>query len=54
MKLIELEGTKEKGVPEDKINELETNSKNKNVTDLYRGMNEFKKGFQVRTTCCKH
>jgi hypothetical protein len=29
-----------------KINELETNNKNKNVRDLYRGINEFKKGYQ--------
>jgi hypothetical protein len=28
----------------DKINELESNSKNKNIRDLYRGINEFKKG----------
>jgi hypothetical protein len=27
----------------DKINELETNNKNKNIRDLYRGINEFKK-----------
>jgi hypothetical protein len=27
-----------------KINELETNNKNKNIKDLYRGINEFKKG----------
>jgi hypothetical protein len=27
----------------DKINELESNSKNKNIRDLYRGVNEFKK-----------
>jgi hypothetical protein len=26
----------------DKINELATNSKNKNIRDLYRGINEFK------------
>jgi hypothetical protein len=26
----------------DRINELATNSKNKNITDLYRGINEFK------------
>jgi hypothetical protein len=31
-----------------KINELETNNKNKNITDLYRGVNEFKKGYQLR------
>jgi hypothetical protein len=27
-----------------KINDLEINSKNKNISDLYRGKNEFKKG----------
>jgi hypothetical protein len=30
----------------DKINELATNSKNKNIRDLYRGINEFKKGYK--------
>jgi hypothetical protein len=33
----------------DKINEPESNSKNKNIRDLYRGINEFKKGYQPRT-----
>jgi predicted nucleotide-binding protein (sugar kinase/HSP70/actin superfamily) len=28
-----------------KINELETNNKNKNIRDLYRGLNEFKKEY---------
>jgi hypothetical protein len=27
-----------------KIDETETNSKNKNIRDLYRGINDFKKG----------
>jgi hypothetical protein len=31
-----------------KINELETNNKNKNIRDLYRGINKFKKGYQSR------
>jgi hypothetical protein len=31
-----------------KINELETNSKNKNIRYLYRGINDFKKGYQPR------
>jgi hypothetical protein len=31
-----------------KINELETNNKNKNIRYLYRGINEFKKGYQPR------
>jgi hypothetical protein len=29
----------------DKINELATNSKNKNIRDLYRGINGFKRGY---------
>jgi hypothetical protein len=29
-----------------KINELGTNNKNKNIRDLYRGINEFKKEYQ--------
>jgi hypothetical protein len=37
----------------DKINELESNSKNKNIRDLYRGINEFKKGYQTRTNLVK-
>jgi hypothetical protein len=28
------------------INELATNSKNKNIRDLYRGINEFEKGYK--------
>jgi len=33
----------------EKFNELETNSKNNNVRDLYGDTNEFKKGYQHRT-----
>jgi hypothetical protein len=33
----------------DKINELESNSKNKNIRDLHRGINEFKRGYQPRS-----
>jgi hypothetical protein len=38
---------------EGKINELETNNKNKNIRDLYRGINEFKKGYQPRINIIK-
>jgi hypothetical protein len=31
-----------------KVNELETNNKNRNIRDLYRGINEFKKRYQPR------
>jgi hypothetical protein len=37
----------------DKINELETNNKNKNIRHLYRGINEFKKGHQPRINIIK-
>jgi hypothetical protein len=36
-----------------KINELETNSKNRNIRDLYRGISDFKKGYQPRTNVVK-
>ena len=36
-----------------KIEEFETNSKINNVRDLYRGINDFKKGYQPRTTTVK-
>jgi hypothetical protein len=37
----------------DKTNELTTNSKNKNIRDLYRGINEFKRGYQPRYNSVK-
>jgi hypothetical protein len=37
----------------DKINELATNSKNKNITELYRGIHEFKMGYQPRSDLVK-
>jgi hypothetical protein len=37
----------------DKINELARNSKNKNIRDLYRGINEFKRDYQPRNNLVK-
>ena len=37
-----------------KIEELETNSKILNVRDLYRGINDFKKGYQPRCNIVKN
>jgi hypothetical protein len=37
----------------DKNNELESNSKNMNIRELYRGINEFKKGYQPTTYLLK-
>jgi hypothetical protein len=53
MKLVELSGPKKREYLKNKINELETDSKNKNIRDLYRGVNEFKKGYQPRTNMVK-
>jgi hypothetical protein len=38
---------------EDKTNTLAMNSKNKNTRDLYRGINEFKRGYQLRNNLMK-
>jgi hypothetical protein len=37
----------------DKLNELEVNNKNKNMRDLSRGINEFKKGYIPRIDIIK-
>jgi hypothetical protein len=37
----------------EKINELQTGSKNKNIRDLYRGIIEIKEGYQPRTNRVK-
>jgi hypothetical protein len=37
----------------DKINELAMNSKNKDIRDLYKGRNKFKRGYQNRTNLVK-
>jgi hypothetical protein len=45
--------TRKREYMKDEINELETNSKNKNIRDLYRCINEFKKGYQSRSNLVK-
>jgi hypothetical protein len=44
---------KKKEYLKDKINKLVSNSKNKNIRDLYRSINERKKGYQPRTNLVK-
>jgi hypothetical protein len=44
---------KKKAYLKAKIEELGKNSKIKNVRDLYRGINDFKKGYQPRTNIVK-
>jgi hypothetical protein len=47
MKPADISGIKREYL-KDKINELATNSNNKNIRGLYRGINEFKRGYQQR------
>jgi hypothetical protein len=49
VKLVDISGKKRKEYLKAKIDELETNSKIKNIIDFYRGINNFKKGFQPKT-----
>jgi hypothetical protein len=42
VKLVQVSGTKQREYLKDKINELETNSNNKNIRDSYRSIKKFK------------
>jgi hypothetical protein len=57
VKPVELSGPKKKKKKKEYIKNImyviETNSKNKNIRDLYRDINEFKKGYQPRTNMIK-
>ncbi|KAJ4442490.1 hypothetical protein ANN_04076 [Periplaneta americana] len=44
---------KKRGYLKEKLNEVETNNKNKNIRDLYKGINEFKNGYQPRVNVIK-
>ena len=44
---------KKKAYLKAKIEDLETNSKIKNIRDLYRGISDFKRGYQPRTNIVK-
>jgi hypothetical protein len=45
---------KRKEYLKDKIDELDTNSKIKNIADLFRGNNDFKRGYQPTTNIEKN
>ena len=53
MKLARRFRNKKKAYLKAKIEDLETNSKIKNIRDLYRGISGFKKGYQRRTNIVK-
>jgi hypothetical protein len=46
-------GNKKREYLEDKINEIDLNSKNKNIREVYRGITEFKKSYQPKTKLVK-
>ena len=48
MQLGDISGSKKKHL-KDKIEEVQNNSKIKNIRVLYRSINNFKKGYQPRT-----
>jgi len=54
VKLADISGTNKKAYLRAKIEELETNSKIQNIRDLYRGINDFKKGYQPRCSIVKN
>jgi hypothetical protein len=53
VKAVEHLGKRKKGYLKGKINELEANNENKNIRDLYRGINAFRKGYQPRINIIK-
>jgi len=53
VKLAEISGKKKNAHLRAKIEELDTNSKIKNIRDLYRGINDFKKEYQPRCNIVK-
>ncbi|KAJ4441755.1 hypothetical protein ANN_11613 [Periplaneta americana] len=44
---------KKRGYLKEKLNEVETNSKNENIRDLYKDIKEFKNGYQPRVNVIK-
>jgi hypothetical protein len=52
VKLVDISGRKEE-ISERKMNELETDSKNKNIRDIYTGTNEYNKACQPRRNLVK-
>jgi hypothetical protein len=49
VKLADISGTKKRKYLKDKINDLATKSKKKNTRELYRGINELMRDYQLRS-----
>jgi hypothetical protein len=54
MKPVNISETKRGNIGKMKLMNLKTNSKNKNIRDLYRGISDFKNGHQPGTNVVKH
>jgi hypothetical protein len=50
---VERSGGKKREYLKEKFTEVETNNKNKNIKDLYRGINKFQNGYLCRTALVK-
>jgi hypothetical protein len=48
-----ISGIKKREHLKDKIDELAMNNKNKNIKDLYRGIMDFKRGYEPRSNLVK-
>jgi hypothetical protein len=53
VKLADIARTKRRNLPRAKIDDLEINSKIKNIGNLYRGISDLKKNYQPRTNIVK-
>jgi len=53
MKLADISGTENKAYLKAEIEEIQTNSKIKNIMEQYRGINDVTKGYQLRTNKVK-
>jgi len=53
VKTIDISGTEKKECLKPKIDGHETNSKIKNIRDLYTGISDFKRSYQPRTNTVK-
>ena len=53
MKLADILGTKRRNILKLKLKNLKITVKFKKIRDLYRGINDFKKGYQTRTNVVK-
>jgi hypothetical protein len=50
----DISGKKKKEYLNDKTKEIAMNSKNETIRDLYKGINEFKSGYQPRNNLVKY